>query len=214
MTDDHKPPPRATESAEPAEADDRELEDVRDSERKFRKIFELSPEAIVILDKRGRVLESNDRVFDWLGYRPAEFLGQHMLTLPFLPWRSKLRVMRKFRARMRGEDVPPYELEFRTRSGGAAFGVVTATPVRTHRGSIVADLVMISDITAQKEAQEEIRRLTGLLPICAQCKKIRDDKGYWSRVEAYIEEHSDVQFTHGICPDCAKELYPRLGRRG
>lgn len=57
---------------------------------------------------------------------------------------------------------------------------------------------------------EKIKVLSGLLPICASCKKIRDDKGYWSQVETYIEQHSDAQFSHGLCPDCAKLLYPHL----
>ena len=47
-----------------------------------------------------------------------------------------------------------------------------------------------------------------LLPICSVCKKIHDDKGYWSRLETYIDTHSEAKFSHGICPDCAKKLYP------
>ena len=54
----------------------------------------------------------------------------------------------------------------------------------------------------------QIKTLRGFIPICSSCKKIRNDKGYWSRIEAYLEEHSDAQFTHGICPDCLKTLYP------
>lgn len=56
----------------------------------------------------------------------------------------------------------------------------------------------------------EVKTLTGLLPICASCKKIRDDKGYWSQIESYIREHSEVYFTHSICPVCAKKLYPQI----
>jgi hypothetical protein len=52
-----------------------------------------------------------------------------------------------------------------------------------------------------------IKRLQGMLPICASCKKIRDDKGYWNRIENYIAEHSEAEFTHGLCPDCMKKLY-------
>lgn len=80
------------------------------------------------------------------------------------------------------------------------------------------------DITELKKAElerekliEELRSalatvkcLTGLLPICASCKKIRDDTGYWQQVEIYIAEHSDVNFTHGICPDCIRKLYPEF----
>jgi HAMP domain-containing protein len=62
-------------------------------------------------------------------------------------------------------------------------------------------------IEGLKEALNKISTLRGLLPICAACKKIRDDKGYWNQIETYIMEHTDADFTHGICPDCAKELY-------
>jgi hypothetical protein len=61
-----------------------------------------------------------------------------------------------------------------------------------------------------KDALSKVKTLSGLLPICANCKKIRDDRGYWNRIEAYIAKHSDVQFTHGMCPDCARKLYPDL----
>lgn len=61
-----------------------------------------------------------------------------------------------------------------------------------------------------EKALEQIKTLTGMLPICASCKKIRDDQGYWNQVEAYIEKHAEVEFTHSICPDCAKKLYPGM----
>ncbi|MBU1168411.1 MAG: hypothetical protein KKD44_02495 [Proteobacteria bacterium] len=60
------------------------------------------------------------------------------------------------------------------------------------------------------KAIEEIKTLRGILPICANCKKIRDDKGYWTQIESYIQDHLEVEFSHGICPDCAEELYPDL----
>ena len=63
-----------------------------------------------------------------------------------------------------------------------------------------------------KAARKEIRVLNGLLPICASCKKIRDDKGYWSQLEVYIRDHSNAEFTHGYCPDCANELLDSLNR--
>ena len=61
-----------------------------------------------------------------------------------------------------------------------------------------------------KEALETIKILKGLIPICSNCKKIRYDKGYWNHIEAYIQEHSEAEFSHGICPECAKQLYPDL----
>ena len=66
------------------------------------------------------------------------------------------------------------------------------------------------DITELKAARDKVKVLNGLLPICSNCKKIRDDKGYWNRIEAYIHDHSEADFTHAICPICAKKLYPEL----
>lgn len=54
----------------------------------------------------------------------------------------------------------------------------------------------------------EVKTLSGLLPICSHCRKIRNDKGYWNQLEDYIHEHSDVRFSHGICQECAKKHYP------
>ncbi len=60
----------------------------------------------------------------------------------------------------------------------------------------------------REKALQEMRILKGFLPICASCKKIRDDNGYWTQIERYIKEHSEAEFTHGLCPDCASRLYP------
>jgi ligand-binding sensor protein len=64
-----------------------------------------------------------------------------------------------------------------------------------------------------QSALENVKILSGMLPICANCKKIRDDKGYWNQIESYISEHSEALFTHGLCPECAKKLYPNLLNR-
>lgn len=60
------------------------------------------------------------------------------------------------------------------------------------------------------EAFQKVKTLKGLIPICAGCKKIRDDKGYWEQVEEYIRKHSDAEFTHGMCPECIRAYYPQL----
>jgi len=69
------------------------------------------------------------------------------------------------------------------------------------KGKLVAEL---------REALTEVKKLSGLVPICAACKKIRDDQGYWQEVEAYISEHSEARFSHSVCPQCAKRLYPEF----
>jgi len=61
-----------------------------------------------------------------------------------------------------------------------------------------------------ERSMAKVKRLSGLLPICSHCKKVRDDKGYWNQIESYIHQHSEAEFSHGICPDCAKELYPEF----
>ena len=64
-----------------------------------------------------------------------------------------------------------------------------------------------------RSALANIRTLEGLLPICASCKRIRDDKGYWNQIETYISRHSRAEFTHGICPECFARLYPDLAKK-
>ena len=64
-----------------------------------------------------------------------------------------------------------------------------------------------------QEALSNVKLLTGLLPICAQCKKIRDDKGYWSEVESYVSTHTDAQFSHSLCPDCIEEYMHELNEK-
>lgn len=65
-------------------------------------------------------------------------------------------------------------------------------------------------ISELKSALDTVKQLGGFLPICANCKKIRDDSGYWNQIELYIRDHSEAEFSHSICPDCVKILYPDL----
>jgi preprotein translocase subunit YajC len=64
-----------------------------------------------------------------------------------------------------------------------------------------------------QETLDKVRMLSGLLPICASCKRIRNDKGYWEQIEIYIRDHSEAEFTHGICPECREKLYPELYKK-
>lgn len=61
-----------------------------------------------------------------------------------------------------------------------------------------------------QKALDDVKQLSGFIPICAACKKIRDDEGYWNQIDLYISQHSDAQFSHGMCPDCLKEFYPEF----
>lgn len=75
----------------------------------------------------------------------------------------------------------------------------------------VANAELARTNSALKESLAKIRVLKGLLPICASCKKIRDDKGYWQQVDVYFHEHSDAEFTHWLCPECVDKLWSRRG---
>jgi len=73
-----------------------------------------------------------------------------------------------------------------------------------------AELALNQERDKLQDALAKVKILSGLLPICANCKKIRDDKGYWNQIEAYIRDHSEADFSHSICPECAKNLYPEF----
>ena len=78
-------------------------------------------------------------------------------------------------------------------------------------------MVEMQDTLADKieelrQALNQIKTLRGIVPICANCKKIRDDRGYWNQVEVYVRDHTEAEFSHSICPDCMKELYPEYMR--
>jgi AmiR/NasT family two-component response regulator len=78
-----------------------------------------------------------------------------------------------------------------------------------------ADLMELRRLNAELQAAlAKVKVLSGLLPICASCKKIRDDQGYWHQVEVYIRDHSEVEFSHGLCPSCARKLYPEFYKDG
>ena len=80
---------------------------------------------------------------------------------------------------------------------------------RAHKLYLAEREQLITDLS---KALAEIKTLHGIIPICASCKKIRDDEGAWQQVESYIRDHSDAEFSHGICPDCAKRLYGKYLR--
>jgi len=116
------------------------------------------------------------------------------------------------------------ELDVRTRDGGVRRGLFSGDVIRSQGRSLF--LTVMIDITERKKAERErerlivelqealdrIRTLTGLIPICASCKNVRDDEGYWHSVEAYIRQRTDAEFSHGLCPACLKRLYPEQYR--
>jgi PAS domain S-box-containing protein len=114
------------------------------------------------------------------------------------------------------------ELAFHRDTGEQRWHLTSKIPLVDSRGKVTGMVGIASDITERKNAEVErerlikelqdaladIKTLSGLVPICANCKKIRDDKGFWMQVESYIQERSQARFSHGICPDCMAKLYP------
>jgi len=98
-------------------------------------------------------------------------------------------------------DMLPWSLSFTLFNGviGMFYGILKAEKLA--REELIVDL---------QKALAEVKTLSGMLPICAWCKKVRDDEGYWQKIEAYFKSHSDLDFTHAICNDCAKKQYPDL----
>ncbi len=96
----------------------------------------------------------------------------------------------------------PYDLVFRELSGANA---CLRTEVAARTAAEEAQARLIGEL---RSALEEVKTLRGIIPICAYCKKIRDDVGMWDRLEAYLSRHSDAQFSHGICPDCLSRHFP------
>jgi response regulator RpfG family c-di-GMP phosphodiesterase len=90
---------------------------------------------------------------------------------------------------------------------GAVDFMVKPLNVKILRGKISVFLDLYRQRKALESALEEIKTLHGLLPICSFCKKIRDDNGYWNQLEEYFSRHSDLDFSHSICPDCLKKHY-------
>ena len=117
-----------------------------------------------------------------------------------------------------------FEMEYRLRRHDGEYRWIfdRGAPFHDEQGTFAGYIGSCVDISEQIEARKmlleardsEIRKLRGMIPICAACKKIRDDQGYWQQIEKYITKHSGAEFTHGICPACADKLYPELLHKG
>jgi PAS domain S-box-containing protein len=170
----------------------------------------------------GTVLSWNSGA-EWIfGYTAEEMIGQSLNRLQPPDRSAELEeISDKIKC---GQRVLRYET-LRLRKDGKPIEVaLTVSPVKDGAGRVIGASVVARDISLRKEAERErsklieeltqalarVKTLGGLLPICASCKKIRNDNGYWEQVETYIKSRSNADFTHGICPDCMHHLYPNL----
>lgn len=122
---------------------------MEESEKKYRKIFENSPQGFILLDTEGHIVDVNKKICDWLGYKPDEMIGKDHMLYPFLTKAGKVTAMKKFFQRLLGKVLPAYDLEFVTKSGETFLGEVLAMQIRDDQGEIVQILAMITDVTSR-----------------------------------------------------------------
>ncbi len=194
----------------------------------LRLAIDASPVAMLIADAEGRIVLVNSESERLLGFSRRELLGQPVELLLPTALRAQHRAHRHDfmagpRARRMGTE---RDLTARRRDGSELPVEVGLNPIHTERGVLV--LIGLVDLTARKAADErqreliaqlqaalgEIKSLRGLIPICAGCKKVRDDSGYWHSVESYLRTHTDADFSHGFCPECSRGLYGELWDEG
>jgi PAS domain-containing protein len=164
-------------------------------------------DAVVVLDLKGRILLANQsaRDLEINGHGLARALGLESLGAAPIEWHGEVHI---------------------DPGGTSRWLDVRIDPLRDRWGAVSGRLIVGRDVTIQKDLEHELERvigelhqtlakvtqLEGLLPICAHCHKVRDDRGDWGTVESFLERRAPVEFTHGICPDCATALYRSADR--
>ena len=195
---------------------------LRRSRESFQQLFEEAPIGMAILASGLAFTRVNRALCEMLGYSKEELSGLNFAGF-VLPedLDTHLAAAEEFLEGSRSS----FKLEARylPKVGDPLWGSLTVERIEDSTGQMLFVLVMVEDISERrraaaereqmidelKEALASVKTLRGLIPICASCKKIRDDKGYWSQVEVYVRDRSDAEFSHGICPDCMKTLYGR-----
>jgi PAS domain S-box-containing protein len=196
-----------------------QVEILRENEERYRRLFETAQDGILLLDaESGAITDVNPFLIDILDYTKEELIGKRFWEVSAFTDReaskSAFEELQK-KGYIRYENLP---LETKD---GQIRDVEFVCNVYLVNGKKIIQC-NIRDITQRKWLEEDrqklmdtlqtayarIKELDGLLPICSNCKKIRNDKGDWQVVEAYISEHTDATFTHGVCPECMKILYP------
>jgi PAS domain S-box-containing protein len=170
-----------------------------DSEERFRCLSDAGFEGIAFTEK-GIIVEINNACCEMFGYRRSEVINE--TGTDFIAPEEREKVERNMASGLE----QPY-----TTSGlkkdGTTFPIEIQGRMFSYKGRTVR-VASIRDLTRQMRAEEEINTLRDMLPICLFCKKVRDDKGYWERVDIYIQKYFDADISHGICPECAQIHYP------
>ncbi len=196
-------------------------ERLRESEEKYRILFHGSKAPVLVIDPaNGRILDANAAAVKYYGYDFALEPAKNITEINTLSADRIFAEMEKAKTEKRD----CFHFFHRLANGEVRPVEVYSGPIRLNGRELLYSIV--HDIGERKKMEEEkeklinelkdalakVRTLSGLLPICSSCKKIRNDKGYWTQIESYILEHSGAEFSHGICPECIKKLYPEYSQ--
>lgn len=188
------------------------------AEESYDYVFNAIRDPICILDRQFRIVKANKAMADRLGLSPEECVGQ---TCYRLVHRSEQYLEHCPHAETLKDGLSHTVEVYEENLGG--YFLVSTSPLTDVKGNVVGSVHVGRDITERKKAEEEketlirelqealakVKTLSGLLPICSSCKKIRNDEGYWVEVERYISKHAEVGFSHALCPECMKKIYPK-----
>ena len=200
--------------------------ELNESQKKFKSLFEEMTSGValheIICDKEGKpidylFLDVNSAFEKMTGRNKKDLIGKTMLEV--LPETESYWIETYGSVALTGNSAQfdnyakHLKKHFEVKAYSLKFGqfVAVFNDITDKKNSEIEKDKLIGKL---QKAANEIKTLQGILPICSHCKKIRDDKGYWSQIEAYIEKHSDVDFSHGVCPECAKKYYPDMDLYG
>jgi len=174
------------------------------------------------VDPQGVIININEAEAKFLGYQRKDLIGKSVFDL-IIP--SEREIARKAFNEKISHWVPTsgFDRQYQRKNGECVDVMIVDRPVYDEKNVVVGIRSTVQENISIKMVQMErdklmielteailrIKTLNGLVPICASCKKIRDDKGFWKDVEAFVADHSEAEFSHGICPDCMKKLYPK-----
>jgi len=208
----------------------RAIETILESEERFKFLAENMADIVWTLDMDFNATYVSPSIKKVLGFTPEERKRQkmeEMVTPESMKNISAMFLEELQRDKMQDADSDrsiTIEVEYYHKNGSIVWMENNVKAIRDRVGSIVGMYGASHDITDRKKAERalllernklqdailKIKKLSGMLPICSHCKKIRDDKGYWSQIETYIRDHSEAEFSHSICQECAKEHYADL----
>lgn len=176
------------------------------------KLIDTMQDGIIVFDDRNRIVDINASMQMLLRMAHDKIVGQQA-SAALKGWQSLAECVENNRGTC--QEISPAS------PSAPHYFEAQLTPLLDKERRYVGKLLLLRDITNRKEAElereeliaelqnrlDQVRSLSGLLPICSNCKKIRGDGGYWENVEKYVKEHAKVEFSHSLCPDCIREIY-------